>query len=71
LQNARPVAFPLRLGATRMVLKNSPIIITLGKDVKGYKCRNTKTKREKRIKDLPIREIPCTLPEDEQNYLMI
>ena len=36
------------------------------KDVKGYKRKNTKTKREELIKDLPIREVPCTLPEDEQ-----
>jgi hypothetical protein len=36
------------------------------KDVKGYKRKNTKTKREDLIKDLPIREVPCTLPEDEQ-----
>ncbi|CUX70591.1 Transposase C of IS166 homeodomain protein [Clostridium sp. C105KSO15] len=30
------------------------------KDAKGYKRRNTKTKREELIKDLPIREVPCT-----------
>ena len=36
------------------------------KDVKGYKRKNAKTKREELIKDLPIREVPCTLPEDEQ-----
>ena len=36
------------------------------KDVKGYKRQNVKTKREELIKDLPVREVPCTLPDDEQ-----
>lgn len=36
------------------------------KDVNGYKRRNTKTKREERIKDLPVREVPSTIPDDEQ-----
>lgn len=36
------------------------------KDAKGYIRRNTKTKREELIKDLPVRDVPCTLPEDEQ-----
>lgn len=41
---------------------SEPII----KDVKGYKRRDKKTKREELIKDLPVREVPCTLPDDEQ-----
>ena len=36
------------------------------KDVKGYKRRGSKTRREELIKDLPVREVPCTLPDDEQ-----
>lgn len=36
------------------------------KDVKGYKRKNAKTKREELIKDFPIIEVPCTLPEVEQ-----
>lgn len=36
------------------------------KDVKGYKRRNANTKREELIKDLPVREVPCTLPDEEQ-----
>lgn len=36
------------------------------KDTNGYKYRNQKTKREELIKALPIREIPCTLPDEEQ-----
>ncbi len=35
------------------------------KDVKGYTRKDKKTKREELIKDLPIREIPCELPDDE------
>lgn len=36
------------------------------KDVQGYKRQNVKTKREELIKDFPVREVPCTLPDDEQ-----
>lgn len=36
------------------------------KDVKGYKRVNKKTTREELIKDLPIREIPCTLSDEDQ-----
>ena len=36
------------------------------KDVKGYKRKDPKTKREELIKDLPVREVPCTLPDEEQ-----
>lgn len=34
--------------------------------VNGYKRVGKKGKREELIKDLPIREIPCTIPDDEQ-----
>ena len=36
------------------------------KDVKGYKRKDPKSKREELIKDLPVREIPCTLPDEDQ-----
>lgn len=36
------------------------------KDVKGYKRKNVKTKREELIRDLPVREVPCTLPDEDQ-----
>lgn len=36
------------------------------KDVHGYMRRAGKTKREEIIKNLPVREVPCTLPDDEQ-----
>ncbi|HHV12922.1 MAG TPA: IS66 family transposase [Clostridiales bacterium] len=36
------------------------------KDVEGYKRKAGKTTREELIKDLPVREIPCTLPGEEQ-----
>lgn len=35
-------------------------------DVKGYKCKEPKTMREELIKDPPVREIPCTLPDEDQ-----
>ena len=36
------------------------------KEIKGYKRQNTKTKREELIQDLPVREVPCTLPDEDQ-----
>lgn len=36
------------------------------KVVNGYVRTNTKTKREELIKDLPVREVPCDLPEEEK-----
>ncbi len=36
------------------------------KEVRGYKRRAPKTKREELLKNLPIREVPCALPEEEQ-----
>lgn len=35
------------------------------RDVKGYKRVDSKTKREELIKDLPVREVPCELPDEE------
>jgi len=35
-------------------------------DVKGYQRRDSKTKREELLKDLPVREVPCELPEEER-----
>lgn len=38
----------------------------VSQDVKGYSRRNTRTKREEIIKDLPVREILCeSAPEDQ------
>ena len=36
------------------------------RDVKGYKRVNHKTNREELIKDLPVREVPCELPDEEK-----
>ena len=36
------------------------------KDVNGYKRVSGKTKREELIRDLPVREVQCTLPDEEQ-----
>lgn len=36
------------------------------KDVNGYKRRNSKTKREVLLKDLPVKEILCEIPEEDQ-----
>ena len=35
------------------------------KDVRGYKRIYTRTKREELLKDLPVREVLCELPEEE------
>lgn len=39
---------------------------SITRDVKGYKRVDRKTKREELIKDLPVREVPCDLPDDEK-----
>ena len=36
------------------------------KDVDGYKRRNPKTKREVLLKDLPVKEILCEIPEEDR-----
>jgi transposase len=36
------------------------------KDVNGYKRRNPKTKREVLLKDLPVKEILCEIPEEDR-----
>lgn len=36
------------------------------RDVKGYKRVDHKTKREELIRDLPVREVPCDLPDEEK-----
>lgn len=36
------------------------------KEVKGYLRKNSRTKREELIKDLPVRMIPCRIPDDEK-----
>ena len=36
------------------------------KEVNGYKRRVSRTKRDELLKNLPVREVPCTLPEEEQ-----
>lgn len=36
------------------------------KAVNGYLRREPKTKREELIKDLPVREIPCDIPEEDK-----
>ena len=36
------------------------------RDVKGYKRVDSKTRREELIKDLPVREVPCDLPDSEK-----
>lgn len=36
------------------------------KDVHGYKRRVAKTKREEVIKDLPVREVLCSMPDEDQ-----
>ena len=35
------------------------------KDVHGYKRRVAKTKREEVIKDLPVREVLCSMPDED------
>ena len=35
-------------------------------DVKGYKRKDSRTKREELLKDLPVREILCDLPDEEK-----
>ena len=35
-------------------------------DVKGYKRKDSRTKREELLKDLPVREILCALPDEEK-----
>lgn len=39
------------------------------KDINGYKRRNPKSRREERLKDLPVKEILCEIHEDDQNCL--
>lgn len=39
------------------------------KEAKGYTLRNPKTRREELIKDLPVREILCDIPKDQQYCL--
>jgi transposase len=36
------------------------------KDVNGYKRRKSRTKREVLLKDLPVKEILCEVPEEDQ-----
>lgn len=38
----------------------------LRKEVKGYLRKDPKTKREELIKDLPVREIPCDIPDEDK-----
>ena len=42
---------------------NPPPII---RNVKGYKRVERRTKREELIKDLPVRDVPCDLPDEEK-----
>ena len=35
-------------------------------DVKGYRRKNCKTKRDELLKDLPVREVLCSLVEEDQ-----
>jgi len=44
---------------------DSSVAEPITKDVSGYKRTNPKTKREELIKDLPIREVLCEIPDDE------
>lgn len=36
------------------------------KEVNNYKRRVSKTKRDEFLENIPVREVPCTLPEEEQ-----
>jgi transposase len=50
-------------------LADSPEQEPITKDVKGYTRKDTRTKREEIIKDLPVREILCEIPKENQYCL--
>ena len=45
---------------------NADVSEPIEEDVKGYKRRACKTKRDEILKDLPVREVLCTLVEEDQ-----
>ncbi|MEL7567804.1 MAG: IS66 family transposase zinc-finger binding domain-containing protein [Dehalobacterium sp.] len=45
---------------------NPHVLEPIVKDVNGYKRRNSRTKREVLLKDLPVKEILCEIPEEDQ-----
>ena len=45
---------------------DSSVLEPIKKEVNGYTRTNHKTKREEFIKDLPVREILCDIPEDSK-----
>ena len=48
------------------VQANADVSDPIEEDVKGYKRRASKTKRDEILKDLPVREVVCTLVEEDQ-----
>lgn len=51
------------------ILADSPDPEPIAKEVKGYTRKDPKTKREELIKDLPVREILCEIPKENQYCL--
>lgn len=45
---------------------NASVSEPITKTVNGYMRRNSRTKREELIKDLPVRIIPCMIPDEEK-----
>ena len=45
---------------------NADVSEPIEEDVKGYKRRASKTKRDEILKDIPVREVVCTLVEEDQ-----
>ena len=45
---------------------DASVLEPIKKEVNGYTRTNTKTKREEIIKDLPVREILCDIPEESK-----
>lgn len=48
---------------------NQDVSEPITKEVKGYVRKNPRTKREEIIKDLPVREILCEIPKEDQYCL--
>jgi transposase len=45
---------------------DTKVLEPIVKDVNGYKRRDPRTKREELIKDLPVKEVLCEIPEEDQ-----
>lgn len=59
----REIAFYLKIDKNA---KERCVLEPIEKEVNGYKRRVSKTRRDELLKNLPVREVHCTLPEEEQ-----